>query len=361
MDGVSDRRQIRSDDAIIQRRLHVLRRDIKRKTSQKVLPYPFVGRNMLFVMELPGSRAKLNLKSDGRFIMTLKSWMHEQFVPMVEGIEGLMRAEPMENLGDASPGYQQSANAELALESLMTYTMRGKQYLHVDSAFNGSSSSALGFTCRISPFFRPRFAEIQCLAGLPSTHPLYSCVLPCVLCDPLPGDPTFPPVRLAETNARRVASLPNLRTVSPRLPAPGTVIRRGVLVAPRDRSTPYKPRKLKPLRQQPKQPMKINFIVQLDLEEPLGDGTTQGYDVALYGDGGTLCTSSRTRHASGHDHSSRRPSPEPRNIDASDRERYWQPPAKMRPLHRGNADDAPSWSQYYFRRSEKFLQRARDI
>lgn len=73
----SPRQSPRMNNNSIATRLQALRRDIKKKVIQKVLPYPFVGRNMLFAIEVPRSqsqqRIKLSLKSDGRFTMILKT------------------------------------------------------------------------------------------------------------------------------------------------------------------------------------------------------------------------------------------------------------------------------------------------
>lgn len=353
------RRKRKQDDVKIQQRLHDLRREIRKKTTEKVLPYPFIGRNMLFVESFPGSRAKLSFKSDGRFMLTLKSFKGGHVVD-VEGIEGMMRAEPKEEVDPN--GNDQSLGADVVLEPVLTYKMEGKQYSSAEAVSSSSSSKKLEFNCRIMPFARPKVVEVECLRGLPKDHDLFRCSLPCVECDPLPQIGGMPPIRKAAAPIGRRMSLPNLPTYQT-LPPPGTVVRRGELLPPRELSKCSKVEKLEPLVPQknfdklealPSQ----SFRVKVDMEEEVEsmdcsvvicDATVA---VTQHVDNIVTRSPKKTnlRHALTEEKPINRSLNE--NLDTTDKDRYWMPETKKMPPKSSN-----DWNDYYKQRSQMFLQR----
>lgn len=188
-------------------RLHALRRDIKKKMIQKVLPYPFAGRNMLFATDLLNRSLsmKVNVKCDGRFSITIKSNENQPAtdtsgskagasggkagekksppVARTEGYEGLVRAGPLP--ADTQKKSYDTATAEFSLETMVTYVMRGDIYVSVKPVTN------IEFSCLIGPFFRPRYVQLDRVKNLPANHPLQNRSMPCIFYDPLPEDRVY--------------------------------------------------------------------------------------------------------------------------------------------------------------------------
>jgi len=197
-------------------RLHALRRDIRKKMIQKVLPYPFAGRNMLFAIDLLNRSIsmKVNVKCDGRFSITVKATERqepatsgtsgekvEKCPPVLktEGYEGLVRAGP---LADSQKKAYDTANAEFSLDTMVTYVMRGNKYVTVKSVTN------IEFACLIGPFFRPRYVQLEDVKSLPANHPLQNRSMPCIFYDPLPEDRVYEAVSEAKKKLPKVLSLP---------------------------------------------------------------------------------------------------------------------------------------------------------
>jgi len=213
--------------------LHVYRRELKKKLIQKALPYPFIGRNMLFALEVSkNERIKLTLMSDGRFSLTLKRIEHQNGMSAeTEGYEGYMSAEPLENQDVTG---HETGHAMFTLTAFLKYTSVGKSFVSTELCQD------LSFQGVIGPFFKPKYVNIQCLNGLLTTHTLYTQIIPCILCDPLLEEKADAGRLIGKMNRinRHIQSVPSLPNVQSSLPPPGSVVQGGRLVRPMDRISP---------------------------------------------------------------------------------------------------------------------------